>query len=607
MPGIVGLITKAPLERAKSQLFRMVDTIRHDSTYVTGTLIDESLGVYVAWTARHCSFADGIPLRNERGDAELVFSGEDFAEAEISSELKRRGHNLESKEASYLVHIYEDDPHFPDGLNGRFHGLVLDHTRDTALLFNDRYGMHRLYYHEYGDAFYFSAEAKAILAVRPELRSIVAQGLGEFISCGCVLENRTLFRGIGVLPPGSAWIFCNGAVEQKRTYFQPKDWEDQGQLDEESYYRELRKTFSQNLHRYFSGKQRIGVSLTGGLDTRMIMAWRKASPGSLPCYTFGSKYRDSQDVIISRRVAQTCKQPHQVITLGDGFLLRFPYYAERTVFLTDGCADVSCSADLYLNERAAAIAPVRMTGNYGGEVLRRVRAFKPNQPTPGLYVGELLSHIDGATRTYTGLLHGHPLSFAVFRQAPWHHYGRLALEQTQLSLRSPYLDNEFVQTVFRAPESTFSSNEISLRLIADGNGALRRIRTDRGLAGFDGRLSTALSRSLLEFSFKTEYVYNYGMPQWLAKIDYALSPLHLERYFLGRHKFSHFRVWYRDSLRNYLQEILLDPRTLARPYIDRSTLERIMQSHVAGKGNYTTEIHQLLTIELIHRLFVDPS
>jgi asparagine synthase (glutamine-hydrolysing) len=195
----------------------------------------------------------------------------------------------------------------------------------------------------------------------------------------------------------------------------------------------------------------------------------------------------------------------------------------------------------------------------------------------------------------------------VFRQAPWHHYGRLALEQTQLSLRSPYLDNEFVQTVFRAPESTFSSNEISLRLIADGNGALRRIRTDRGLAGFDGRLSTALSRSLLEFSFKTEYIYNYGMPQWLAKIDYALSPLHLERYFLGRHKFSHFRVWYRDSLRNYVQEILLDPRTLARPYIDRSTLERIMQSHVAGKGNYTTEIHQLLTIELIHRLFVDPS
>ena len=37
------------------------------------------------------------------------------------------------------------------------------------MLFNDRYGMQRIYYHQSKDAFYFAAEAKAILAVRPEL------------------------------------------------------------------------------------------------------------------------------------------------------------------------------------------------------------------------------------------------------------------------------------------------------------------------------------------------------------------------------------------------------------------------------------------------------
>jgi asparagine synthase (glutamine-hydrolysing) len=61
---------------------------------------------------------------------------------------------------------------------------------------------------------------------------------------------------------------------------------------------------------------------------------------------------------------------------GKEFLERFSDYAERTVYYTDGCADVSRSADLYVNEKAREIAPVRITGNYGGEVLRRVRQEK---------------------------------------------------------------------------------------------------------------------------------------------------------------------------------------------------------------------------------------
>ena len=40
---------------------------------------------------------------------------------------------------------------FPKGLNGRFHGLVADRARGTVMLFNDRYGLQRLYYHEAKD------------------------------------------------------------------------------------------------------------------------------------------------------------------------------------------------------------------------------------------------------------------------------------------------------------------------------------------------------------------------------------------------------------------------------------------------------------------------
>src|SRR5207253_2062266 len=199
MPGIVGLVTKQPREWAEPQLLRMVETLRHRSSYQTGAWIDESLGIYVGWAARENSFSDGMPLRNERGDVVLVFSGEEFREPGTALRLKERGHRLDHGGPSYLVHLYDEDPSFPAGLNGRFHGLLTDRTRGTTTLFNDRYGMHRIYYHESKEAFYFAAEAKAILTVRPELRRADPRGLGEFVACGCVLENRTLFAGVHVL------------------------------------------------------------------------------------------------------------------------------------------------------------------------------------------------------------------------------------------------------------------------------------------------------------------------------------------------------------------------------------------------------------------------
>ena len=612
MPAIAGLVTKLPREWAEPQLVRMVESLCHQSSYRTGTWIDEFLGIYVGWAAREHSFADGMPLRNERGDIVLVFSGEEFPEPGTAQRLKERGHEVSPEGSSYLVHVAEEDSSFPLGLNGRFHGLLADRARGVATLFIDRYGMHRIYYHESSEALYFAGEAKAILAVRPELRRTDERGLGEFISCGCVLENRSLFKGIHLLPPASAWVFRNGSIERKSQYFQPAEWENQGPLDPESYYRELRDVFSRNLPRYFQGQERIGMSLTGGLDTRMILAWRKAAPGELPCYTFGGTYRDCQDVVVGREVAKFCRQPHEVIPVGKEFLSRFAEYAERTVYLTDGYADVCRSPILYTNERVAKTAPVRITGNYGSEVLRRMVAFKPAEPTSGLFHPALLPQFREARRTYAALLQEHPVSFIAFRQVPWHHWGVLALEQTQVSPRSPYLDNDLVRVAFRAPDASiaksaiFVDNDDCLRLIAEGNADLYKIRTDRGLGARRG-ISAALLRGYLEFTFKAEYEYDYGMPQWLARIDHLFSGLHLERLFLGRHKYYHFRVWYRDALAGYVREMLLDPRTLSRPYLERKRVEAIVEGHLKGGHNYTTEIHKILTLELMHRTLLDPK
>ncbi len=574
------------------QLKRMLETIQHESFYVTGTWIDEAMGLYVGWVERRESFSGRMPLMNDRGDLRLMFSGEEFSEP-VHSQVKA---------SNYLIQLAESSANYPACLNGRFHGILANSTHNTVTLFNDRYGMHRLYFHESSEGFYFAAEAKAILAVRPELRRVEPRSLGEYVTCGCVLENRTLFDKIGVLPGASRWTLRNGGVVEKGAYFDPREWEGQEVLDSERYYESLRGTFARRVPRYFANGQ-IGMSLTGGLDTRMILAWQKPFQGSLPCYTFGGMYRDCQDVVVAREVARVCGQPHEVITVGEEFLSRFPHYAERAVYLTDGCVDVRRASDLYLNERARIIAPIRMTGNYGSEVLRGVRAFKPSQPLPGLFTQDAVPYFGRAQETYQSLLLEHPVSFAVFKQAPWHHYGLLALEETQVSVRSPYLDNDLVQAVFRAPQRTLATYDACLNLIADGHPALREIPTDRsvGRTGLVGRGVQKWEEVLV----KAEYAYDYGMPQWLAQTNYLVSTLHLEKIFLGRHKFNHYRVWYQNVLGDYVKEMLLDSRTLSRPYVQRKQIEAIVQAHLRGSRNYTNEIHIVLSLELLHRMFVD--
>jgi asparagine synthase (glutamine-hydrolysing) len=64
-------------------------------------------------------------------------------------------------------------------------------------------------------------------------------------------------------------------------------------------------------------------------------------------------------------------------------------------------------------------------------------------------------------------------------------------------------------------------------------------------------------------------------------------------------------VWYRDQLANYIRQMLLDPLSLSRPYVQKRAMEKIVEGHLKGDRNYTTEIHRLLTLELLHRNFLD--
>lgn len=601
MPGITGFFERELSPRGGPRLEQMIACMRHESSYASGKCEIPELGVSAGWVARDGAVASAW---NGDGTIGLLFSGDVFGD---STGPGVTGSQSGQDDLRSLISRYEKHGiGFLKDLNGWFAGVLVDHHARQVLLFNDRYGLGRVYFHEGNDGFYFSSEAKSLLAVLPALRELDRAGLADWFSCGCVLGNRTLFRGVSLMPPGSVWTFSPGVVVRKQTYFNPSAWESQPPLTDAEFSEQLQQTFPRVLKRYLNGTRPVAMSLTGGLDGRMIMAWARPKPGDLPCYTFNGTYRDCADARIGRRVAVACGQSHKTISVGDEFLAGFPKLAEQTVYISDGAMDVTGSVELYVNRLARQIAPVRLTGNYGSEILRRYVAFRPRAFPGDMLAPDVSRLLPAAAAGYAAAAAGNRLSFIAFKQVPWHHYSRLSVEQSQIALRSPFLDNDLVSLAFRAPETAVGLAP-SLQLIARGNPELGRIPTDRGITYPAGGRANRLLYSIQEFLARAEYAYDYGMPDWLARTDRWLAPLRLERLFLGRQKFYHFRTWYRHQLGEFVRQVLLDPRSVSRFWVNRSTLEPRLRAHLNGTANCTLAIHKLLSLELLHRTLIEPA
>ncbi len=607
MPGIVGIFRRDRGQDSAHDLRVMLDCTTREKWHRVGTYTDDALGVYVGWIWHAGTYVDALPLWNSTRDVCLIMIGEEFSRP-LSSRAPGTGAVAESTAAERILAQYEergiDCVH---GLNGGFNAVIVDSRAMRAFLFNDRYGLLRLHCHANEQALYFASEPKPILRLLPETRRLDVRGLGEYLSLGCVIQNRTLFSGINLLPGGSLWSIAPGESLRRGTTFDPAELEALEALPASRYEDELRSLWPDVLDRYFKGPQRVGLSMTGGLDSRMILAWANKAPGTLPCYTFGGPFRECNDVRLAREAATLCHQPHEVVTVSGEFLSEFPALAEQAVLISGGAMDVTGAVDVYVQRRAREIAPVRLSGVNGGELLRNVINFGPRPLNRQIFSGDVIEAASLAARTYEEETRGHPATFVSFKQAPWQMATKLGVEHSQLTFRTPYFDNDLVRLSYQVPSALRSSKAPALGVIAAANPALARMGTDRGLrvGGIPGL--ARLENLYQEFTFRAEYAYDYGMPQWLAKVDNVLSPLHLERLFLGRHKIHHFRWYYRHELAGYVRDVLLDPRSRQRWYLQGDSLRKLVDGHLGGQHNYTIELHKVLACELINRHLVEQA
>src|SRR5262249_12900128 len=258
-------------------------------------------------------------------------------------------------------------------------------------------------------------------------------------------------RGVELLPGGSIWAFERGAC-RKRKYFSTGTWESQPSLSAEAFQSQFQETFARVLPRYFESPTKIGISLTGGLDTRMIMACRPDIAKNVVCYTFSGETGQTCDDRLAVHIARVCDLEHRLLRIGSNFFSDFASHVDRTVYVTDGCCGATGAHEIYFSKKVRRLAPTHLNGNYGSEGLRGVSNFKPLKLSPDLFNAELTFalHSPGGS-----LMNGsiHPITFAAFREVPWSLFGGLAANRSQVAFRTPYLDNEIVALAYRAPES----------------------------------------------------------------------------------------------------------------------------------------------------------
>jgi asparagine synthase (glutamine-hydrolysing) len=575
MPDVVGMVSPRPSTDRRDVLARMVGAIVRHSDDRVDTYEHGTIGLTAAWTS-HGAEAGRQSVRREDGNGVWILTGE-LAEGDRFEDYDERG-----------IAAVTD-------LNGWFVGLAVDLRRQRCYLFNDRFGMSRLFIHERVDGIYFATTAAALLAAFPETRAFDEQGVAEYLVADCTLGSSSIFKGITVLPAGSLWSWDQGRVD-RRTYFNRVEWEQQICLTVDSFSEELRALLPAVVRRWQPAR-RVGVSLTAGLDSRMLMSCLNDAPDTYPCYTFGSMYRDTFDVKIARSVASACHQPHTTFVLGDEFLREFPQYMEEAVIRSSGYLGMSGAAELFLNRQARAVSPIRLTGNYGSELLREARAFKGK--LPDWVVGSTHQPaLRQAVHTFDQAAATNSVSFALFCQAPHQGFGRRAIESSELSIRSPFLDNDLARLAYRAPLGRQAGTAACVSVIEHHKPRLLAIPTDRGYLGRGNALTRAVRRGHRELLFKSEYLAGHGMPHALAAALSILPGRLPERRLLGYHKFQHFRQWLRSELWAYVRDVLAEPVPEVEVFADRSHLSLMLEDHKAGRSNHFSALDKALTLTI---------
>ncbi|EGA70932.1 asparagine synthase, partial [Vibrio sinaloensis DSM 21326] len=411
-------------------------------------------------------FAIGTPLRFRRktnkssvGCTSVWVDGEAYNLSELNDIFPFI--NTESFALSlaraYQLNVLED---FLAQVDGYFYAILIDEEAGLVKLISDRYGMRMLYWYTDGAKLIFSPNVLDILSVDDVELELDRESIECFKELGYVLEDNTFLDNIKLIKPASIVTF--GIEDSEFSFVRYWKWSqiEKNPIEFEDAVNTLGELFLAAVERRYRVEEKIGVAVSGGLDSRAIVAAiSKLHPDREGFgYTFG--VQGCEDIKIADQVLKRAGWHHETyyFTQNNWLESRLPYI-DVTSGLLDmkhmhGCEflpDLSKHININLNGYAGDAI---LGGGFLNKVPWDTRASSENIKR---FFGKFTHMIDVEDDYYDiecvepVIYMNRVRRFTAMGSVCGLHY----VEQ-----RKPFFDNRIVEFVFSLPDSYRANNRI---------------------------------------------------------------------------------------------------------------------------------------------------
>jgi asparagine synthase (glutamine-hydrolysing) len=237
------------------------------------------------------------PMSDQEDSVWVVFNGEIYNFKELRSELEARGHVFRTNsDTEVIVHGYKQwGDEVLNRLNGMFGLAIWDVRQRRLVVARDAFGIKLIYYNIDEEGVNFGSEMRPVRAAMAGEPEVDATSLNLFLRYRYTPSPYTILKGVRKLAPGTKLTVENGVCEVSRWYkFKPTPFSPEKSAHEAA--EELLEIYKRAVRRQLISDVPVGLLLSGGLDSGMLLALMNRAGNSWPTYTvgYGESYADDE-------------------------------------------------------------------------------------------------------------------------------------------------------------------------------------------------------------------------------------------------------------------------------------------------------------------------
>jgi asparagine synthase (glutamine-hydrolysing) len=237
------------------------------------------------------------PMANSERTVWIIFNGEIYNYKELRAELQSKGHQFRTNsDTEVIIHGYEEwGTDVFNHLNGMFGLAIWDVQKERLILARDAMGIKLIYYKIDNGTLTFGSEIRAILAAQESRPDVDPIALNLFLRFRYTPSPLTIFHGIRKLASGTMLVVEKGQCREERWYkFIPAPFPTPKKKEEA--VRELLELYRGAVKRHLLSDVPVGVLLSGGLDSGLLLALMNEQGGQWPAYTigYGESFEDDE-------------------------------------------------------------------------------------------------------------------------------------------------------------------------------------------------------------------------------------------------------------------------------------------------------------------------